>query len=279
MQNSIALPVTGTVSGLENNQKANQALETIATCFLGPDAPNPSYAGQWWVDTGTTIDASGGPWVRQRNSANSAWLRRFRCDLDFVNSLGSVQLPAGAGIVFEGATDDAYETTLVAAEPTADRTVTIPNESMTLAGRDVAQTFSAKQTIAATLKIQQVLEKETITASAPTGTFDCLTQAIQYFTSNASANWTQNFRGDGSNTLNSVMAIGESITVTIKATQGVTPYYPNAHQIDGSAVTPKWLGGAALASGDANSINVYSYTITKTADATFTVLASKSKYA
>jgi hypothetical protein len=50
------------------------------------------------------------------------------------------------GIVFEGATADAYETTLVATDPTADRTVTIPNRSFTIAGTDDltgSPTFSA----------------------------------------------------------------------------------------------------------------------------------------
>ena len=36
-----------------------------------------------------------------------------------------------SGIVFEGATDDAYETTLTATDPTADKTITIPNSTMT----------------------------------------------------------------------------------------------------------------------------------------------------
>ena len=35
-------------------------------------------------------------------------------------------------IVFEGATADAHETTLTAAEPTQDNTITIPNSTMTL---------------------------------------------------------------------------------------------------------------------------------------------------
>jgi hypothetical protein len=35
------------------------------------------------------------------------------------------------GIVFEGATADAHETTLTAADPTQDNTITIPNETMT----------------------------------------------------------------------------------------------------------------------------------------------------
>ena len=35
------------------------------------------------------------------------------------------------GIIFEGASDDAHETTLTAADPTADHTITIPNATMT----------------------------------------------------------------------------------------------------------------------------------------------------
>ena len=36
------------------------------------------------------------------------------------------------GIIFEGATADAHETTLTAVDPTADNTITIPDASMTL---------------------------------------------------------------------------------------------------------------------------------------------------
>ena len=39
----------------------------------------------------------------------------------------------GATVVFEGATDDAFETTLTATDPTADRTITLPNASGTVA--------------------------------------------------------------------------------------------------------------------------------------------------
>ena len=38
----------------------------------------------------------------------------------------------GTGIIFEGATADAHETTLTVAEPTQDNTITIPNSTMTL---------------------------------------------------------------------------------------------------------------------------------------------------
>jgi hypothetical protein len=59
---------------------------------------------------------------------------------------GSLQMGAGTGVVFEGTTDNAFETTLVAGDPTADRTVTLPDATTTLAGLAVAQTFTATQT-------------------------------------------------------------------------------------------------------------------------------------
>jgi len=39
----------------------------------------------------------------------------------------------GAVVVFEGATADAYETTLTVVDPTADRTITLPNTTGTVA--------------------------------------------------------------------------------------------------------------------------------------------------
>ena len=45
------------------------------------------------------------------------------------NTLSGLQTTSS--IIFEGATADAYETTLNVAEPTADRVITIPNSTMT----------------------------------------------------------------------------------------------------------------------------------------------------
>ena len=47
-------------------------------------------------------------------------------------------------IVFEGATDDAHETTLQVADPTADRTITLPNLSGTVSTIDGTETFTNK---------------------------------------------------------------------------------------------------------------------------------------
>jgi hypothetical protein len=130
-------------------------------------------------------------------------------------------------------------------------------------------------------KIQSVAEKVTTEATAATGTvnYDVLTQAVWNFTTDASANWTLNVRGDGSNSLNSIMDTGESITIAHIVSQGGTAYYNSAFQIDGSSVTPEWQGGAAPDAGNIDSLDSYTYTIIKTADATFTVLASQTQFA
>ena len=123
-------------------------------------------------------------------------------------------------------------------------------------------------------------ETTTVSATAATGTinYDVITQGVLYYTSNASANWTVNFRGNGSTTLNTLMAVGETRTVTFLVTQGATAYYNNAVTVDGSSVTPKWQGGTAPTAGNTSGIDVYTYSIIKTASATFTVLASQTQF-
>jgi len=125
-------------------------------------------------------------------------------------------------------------------------------------------------------------ERTTVSATAATGTiaYDALTQGVLYYTTNASANWTLNIRGNSTTTLNSILAVGDAITVTFLVQQGTTAYYPTALQIDGSAVTPKYQGGTAWAAGNASSIDAYVYTVIKTAATpTYTVFASQTKFA
>ena len=132
-----------------------------------------------------------------------------------------------------------------------------------------------------TTSIYETVEKAAVSGSALTGTvaFNWLDGAVVLYTANASANWTLNVRGNGSTTLNSSLATNDSITIAVLATQGSTAYYQSAMQIDGTSVTPKWAGGTAPTAGNANSIDVYTFTIIKTASATFTVLASQTKFA
>jgi hypothetical protein len=89
-----------------------------------------------------------------------------------------------------------------------------------------------------------------------------------------------NIRGSSTVTLNSLMAIGECYTESFLCTNGGTAYYNNVIQVDGttSGVTTKWQGSAPTA-GNASSIDGYVYTVIKTANATFTVIASQTKFA
>ena len=134
-------------------------------------------------------------------------------------------------------------------------------------------------TVGGTSTIQQALEKATISATAATGTinYDALTQAVLYYTSNATANWTLNLRGSGATSLASMMSNGQALTVVFLVTNGATAYYPTVHQIDGSSVTPKWVSGTAPSAGNASAIDVYTYTVIKAA-AGFTLLASRSYF-
>ena len=135
-------------------------------------------------------------------------------------------------------------------------------------------------TVDGTLKINEVIEKAVYSGST-TGTinFYFLEQAIINFLQDQTANRTINFGGDGSTSLNSMLSNNESVTCSILMPQGATPYYLNAYQVDGSSVTPKWSGGSAPTAGNASGIDVYSFTIIKTASATFTVLGSQTQYA
>jgi hypothetical protein len=161
----------------------------------------------------------------------------------------------------------------------------------TLAGANipvtnVANTFTGLQTFAGTssnadIKTSNILEVSTVSATAATGTinYDVTTQSVLYYTSNASGNFTVNFRGSSGTSLNTVMATGESLSATFLVTNGSTAYYNSAVTIDGNSVTPKWQGGSAPTSGNASSIDSYTYVIIKTGSATFTVLASVTKFA
>ena len=141
------------------------------------------------------------------------------------------------------------------------------------------QTFTGSSSIISS-KFVNALETVTVSATAATGTinYDVTTQSVLYYTSNASANWTVNFRGSSGTSLNTAMATGEAITVVFLVTNGSTAYYNSVVQVDGTTVTPKWQGGFAPSAGNASSVDAYSYSIVKTGSATYTVFASQTQF-
>lgn len=143
------------------------------------------------------------------------------------------------------------------------------------------QTFSGTSTTLAAI-LTNAAETTTVSATAATGTpiaYYTASQSVLYYTSNASANWTLNITHSAGTTLNTAMAVGQTITITFMVTNGTTAFYNNVVQVDGTTtgVTTKWQGGAPT-TGDASAIDVYTYAIIKTGAATFSVFACVSKF-
>jgi hypothetical protein len=132
--------------------------------------------------------------------------------------------------------------------------------------------------------VQSLLEKATITNTAPLSTtdFNVADQAVQYYTVNTTNSFIVNIRGNGSLSLNNMLTVGQSVSLALMITCNSTTHYATAIQVDGSAanVTTKWQGGLTPSSGNSSSIDVYTLTVIKTAvTPAYTVLATQTKFA
>ena len=127
--------------------------------------------------------------------------------------------------------------------------------------------------------IALLFERANLIASSPPAiaNIDVLTSTIQYWTSNATTNFTANIRGDSNTPFNNIIAVGQSSTLALVVPQA-TAYFANVISIDNTTVTPVWQGGTPISSGNANSIDIYTFTIVKTASATFKIFASQTRY-
>ena len=290
------LKLTGTIAGAVNVVIP----DSIEKTFVVENATSGAHAvtfktssgtGVTWVaaDKGTKMIYSDGTNVvdTEFTDLSSDYSPQLSADLD-TNSQNII-IDTAHGILDENSNQQITFTTAASAvnEFTVANAATgnAPEISATGGDTNIDLNLTPKGVGRATFngqgKIQSVAEKVTNAATAATGTltYDVLTQAVLNYTSNASGNWTLNIRGDGSNSLDSIMDTGESITIAHLVPQGGSAYYNSAVQIDGSSVTPEWQGGAAPDAGNASSIDVYTYTIIKTGSATFTALASLSQFA
>ena len=123
-------------------------------------------------------------------------------------------------------------------------------------------------------------ETVTISATAAGGTvqLNMATSGVTYYTTNGTANFAVNLRGDASTTLNTTLATSDAMTHVFLNTNGTTAYHPTSFFVDGGTVVPKWQGGVAPTAGNASSIDSYSFTAIKTAGSAFTVLASQTQF-
>lgn len=228
--------------------------------------------------TGTPLAPTASPGTNTTQIATTAFVGAAVTAA--TGSLGTMSTQNASSVAITGGAING--TTIGASTASTGAFTTLSANSTT--GLSGTTTLSGTTAITGPLSISNLItagEKTTVSATAATGTinFDVLTQGVLYYTTNASGNWTLNIRGDGSNTLNSVMAVGETRTITFLVTQGGTAYYQSALTIDGSSVTPKWQNGTTPSSGNTSSIDIYVLSIIKTGSAAFTVLESQTKFA
>lgn len=213
-----------------------------------------------------------------------------RININSSTGFGSIELggPSGAYIDMKMPFSDDYDArihyggTVFDIITIADQSIRLrhnngPCLATTSTGVDITGTLTTDGvTVDGILQIEPVLEYVPVSSSLTSGTINFAVNAygIRYYSSNQTADRTINFTN-----VNSTLAVNQSVTATVITTQGATAYYLNAYQVDGTTVTPKWSGGSAPTGGNANGIDVYTFTIIKTADATFTVLASVTQYA
>lgn len=288
---NLPLPVTGTESGTWGDTTNNGLTQYLDVAIAGMTSLTSSdFTAGALTLANTTGDSSA-----TNIAASSAQYATIKVSSLATNS--TITAPSSNRSYRVINSDSTYNITIKASgqtgvtlTPGQAALVAFNGTDYTLVGStvslSVAQTFTAKQTfngstsvLAAALK--NIVEPATVSATAATGTinYDVTTQSVLYYTSNASANWTVNFRASSGTSLNTAMATGDVVTVAFLVTQGATAYYNNAVQVDGASVTPKYQNGVVFSAGNINGIDIYTYTIIKTASATFTVLASQTQFA
>ena len=79
--------------------------------------------------------------------------------------------------------------------------------------------------------------------------------------------------------LNTEMAIGDAIAVTIITAVNSTSNYVSSVAIDGrtTGITTNWVGGSTPDAGGGSNVDIYAFNILKTADNTFLVVANQTK--
>lgn len=258
---------TGDIT-ISTNSGTNSGVITITDGSNGNIAITPDGTGE--VDI-SKVDIAGGAIDGTTMGAASASTGAFTT----LSATSDVTFNGGTFVFNEAGADKDFRI-----EGDSDANLILCDASVDRVGIKTATPLAALHVTGDTFFGGNVREKVTISATASTGTinFDAVTQSVLYYTTNASGNFTINVRGDGSTTLNSIMATGDALTIAFLSTQGSTAYYMSALTVDGSSVTPKYQGGSAFSEGNASGIDSYAITVIKTGDAAFTALAAQTQF-
>jgi hypothetical protein len=258
---------TGDIT-ISTNSGTNSGVITITDGSNGNIAITPDGTGE--VDI-SKVDIAGGAIDGTTIGAASASTGAFTT----LSATSDVTFNGGTFVFNEAGADKDFRI-----EGDSDANLILCDASVDRVGIKTATPLAALHVTGDTFFGGNVREKVTISATASTGTinFDVVTQSVLYYTTNASGNFTINVRGDGSTTLNSIMATGDALTIAFLSTQGSSAYYMSALTVDGSSVTPKYQGGSAFSAGNASGIDSYAITVIKTGDAAFTALAAQTQF-
>lgn len=154
---------------------------------------------------------------------------------------------------------------------------------LAVVGNEIGLNAVSANNLASNLRISltQVFETGNVFTTAVGGNvnIDLQNNTLYFFSSNTTANVTFNFRANTQNTLDSQLPIGSTVTSAILLKQGATRYRANVY-VDGTLQSPWWLGNSApsFATTQQESIDVYSFSILKTAANAYTVLASNANF-
>ena len=127
---------------------------------------------------------------------------------------------SGGSIIFEGATDDSFETTLAVTDPTADRTITLPNATGTVSLTDATETLTNKTLTAPTVTsgvfntaVSGTAVKDEDDMSSDSATAVATQQSIKAFTENLIAAQDLDIAPD-SGTAQSIILPSEVLTIS-----------------------------------------------------------------
>ena len=206
--------------------------------------------------------------------------------------LGKVSTPTdttadGGGITLKGATDKTINwvnssdlwTSSEGWDLASGKAYHINNTSVlsatTLGSGVVNSSLTSVGTLTGLDLTGQLTEHVTITAGKLSDNLnlDTANGNVFYFTTQETTTAVPNIRYNSTTTLDSKLGVGDSLAITVLTTAAAAGF-STQWTLDGSAVTEKWVGGAAPAAGSASGIDMYGLTIIKTAANTFTVLIS-----
>ena len=160
-------------------------------------------------------------------------------------------------------------------------TVTAGGAVVTAGGLEVTAGIS---TLGGGADIEGFKVEDGQTAATPNGEFNFYLASGHFFryTGTPGADYYPNFKHSASIDLNDMMAVNDVVTATLAVNSPATTYHiANTIHIDGNAtgensytIDTDWVGGSAPDAGNGSGHDVYSFTIVKTADKTFLILAN-----